>query len=232
MKAYFVTPLGYVFVGVSFIFSGAFFFLFTLTSPTPTMGVVDFSTMFTLMFFVLMVTVPLLTMRLLSDERRTKTDQLVLTAPVGLFSLVFAKFAAAFIIFVLSTAIMLVYGLVLSRFTDALNWWTLFGHIFGLIMVGAVYISAGLLVSSLTENQMVAAVISVFVNIGFLLTTLIASHIPSAFVAEIVANLSLLGRYERFTVGIFELENVLFFISIAVVFLFLTVRVLEKRRWS
>jgi len=232
LKSYFVTPLGYVFIGVCLIFSGTFFYLFTLTGGVSNMGAVDFSTMFTLMFFVLMITIPLLTMRLLSEERKNKTDQLILTAPISLPSLVVAKFSAAFCIFLLSTAIMVVYGIVLSQFTDALNWWTLLGNMTGLILVGAVYVSAGLFISSLTENQMVAAVISVFVNFGFLLTNLISTQVPVRVVANIMREISLLERYDRFTIGLFEIENVLFFVSIVVVFLFLTVRVLEKRRWA
>jgi ABC-2 type transport system permease protein len=232
LKSYFTTPLGYVFIGVCLIFSGAFFYLFTLTGHTPVLGTVDFSTTFTLMFFVLMVTIPLLTMRLLSEERRNKTDQLTLTAPVGLFGLVGAKFAAAFSIFLISTAILPVHALVLSGFTDAVNWLTVFGHMSGLILVGAVYTAAGLFVSSLTENQMVAAIISVFVNFGFLLTSLLATYAGGGFLTDALRTLSLLERYDRFTLGIFELESVIFFVSIVVVFLFLTVRVLEKRRWS
>jgi ABC-2 type transport system permease protein len=232
LKAYFTTPLGYVFIGVCFIFSGAFFFLFTLTSPVASMGSVDFTTMFALMFFVLMVTIPLLTMRLLSEERRSKTDQLLLTAPISLTGLVLAKFSAAFCIFLISTGIMPVYGFVLARFTESLNWWTMFGHLTGLVLVGAVYVAAGLFVSSLTENQMVAAVISVFVNIGFLLTSLAAAYVTNPLLSEAMQTLSLLERYDRFTVGLFEIENVIFFLSVTVVFLFLTVRVLERRRWA
>jgi ABC-2 type transport system permease protein len=196
------------------------------------MGSVDFSPMFSLMFFVLMVTVPLLTMRLLSEERRTRTDQLTLTAPVSLFGLVAAKFAAAFSIFLISMAIMPVYGVVLSQYTDALNWWTMFGNMTGLIMIGAVYTAAGLFVSSLTENQMVAAILSVFMNVGFLLTNIAASYAGVDFLESALRSMSLLERYERFTIGMFELESILFFVSIVVVFLFLTVRVLERRRWA
>jgi ABC-2 type transport system permease protein len=232
LKAYFTTPLGYVFIGVCLIFSGAFFYLFTLTSNTPSYGTVDFSTTFTLMFFVLMITIPLLTMRLFSEERRNKTDQLTLTAPLSLFGLVWAKFSAAFCIFLASTAIIPVYGIVLSQYTDALNWLTMFGNIAGLTLVGAVYTSAGLFVSSLTENQMVAAVVSVFLNVGFLLTNLLASYVQVDFIATMLRSLSILERYDRLTLGIFEIDSILFFVSIVVAFLFLTVRVLEKRRWA
>ena len=231
LKAYFVTPLGYVFIGVYLIFSGAFFYLFTLMSSTPTLGSADFATMFSLMFFVLMVTVPLLTMRLFSEEKKNKTDQLTLTAPVSLFGIVSAKFAAAYSIFLISTAAMPIYGIVLSQFTDV-SWRSMLGNMVGLIMLGAVYTSAGLFVSSLTENQMVAAIVSVFVNISFLLSSIAASYVGVGFIADALRGLSLLSRYDRFTVGLFELTNILFFISVVFIFIFLTVRILEKRRWS
>ncbi|MCL2071118.1 MAG: ABC transporter permease [Oscillospiraceae bacterium] len=233
LKAYFVTPLGYVFIGVYLIFSGAFFYLFTLTSPTPTpgTGVADFTPMFSLMFFVLMITVPLLTMRLFADEKRSKTDQLLLTAPISLFGLVAAKFAAAYTIFLISTAVMPIYGIVLSNFTEVSRR-AIAGSMAGLLMLGAVYTAAGLLVSSLTENQMIAAIVSVFANVGFLFSSIAAPYVGIGFLADALRSLSLLERYDRFTIGLFELENALFFISITVVLLFLCVRVLERRRWA
>ena len=232
-KSYFTTPLGYVFIGVYLLCSGAFFYLFTLTSSSPDsgFGVANFEPMFSLMFFILMVTIPLLTMRLFAEEKKNKTDQLVLTAPVGLFELVTAKFAAAYSIFLLSTAIIPVYGVVLSRFTEV-AWLTMLGSLTGLLMLGAVYTAVGLFVSSLTENQMVAAVISVIVNAGFLLSSIAATHIKIGFIADFLKALSLLERYDRFTAGMFEVKNILFFISVVVIFLFLTVRIFEKRRWG
>ena len=231
LKSYFITPLGYVFIGVYVLFSGAFFYFFTLTTHSPTLGSANFAPVFSMMFFVLMVTVPLLTMRLFSEEKRIKTDQLILTAPVSLFGLVWAKFAAAYSIFLFSTVIMPVYGIVLAQFTDV-NWWTMLGNVMGIFMLGAVYISAGLFVSSLTENQMVAAILSVFVNISFMLTSIAAPHVGVRVLSDFIRALSLLERYDRFTVGMFEVSNLLFFVSVTAVFLFLTVRVLERRRWA
>jgi ABC-2 type transport system permease protein len=231
IKSYFITPLGYVFIGVYLIFSGAFFYFFTLTAHNPTMGAADFSAMFALMFFVLMITVPLLTMRLISEDRKAKTDQLTLTAPISLFGLVFAKFAAAYSIFLLSTAIMPVYAIVLGQFTDV-NWFAVIGNTVALMLLGGIFTAAGLFVSSLTENQMIAAILSVFVNIGFILASLVAPLIEVRQLADAVRALSLLERYDRFTMGVFEVSNALFFVSVTVVFLFLTVRVLERRRWA
>jgi ABC-2 type transport system permease protein len=187
--------------------------------------------MFSWMFFVLMITVPLLTMRLFSDEKKNKTDQLLLTSPVSLFGLVWAKFAAAYSIFLISTGIMPVYAIVLAQFTE-ISWRTLLGHMLGLLMLGAIYTSVGLFISSLTENQMVAATVSIFVNIGFLISSIARDYVPVAWISDALRSLSLLERYDRFTIGLIEPANILFFASIAVIALFLTVRVLEKRRWS
>ncbi|MCL1903490.1 MAG: ABC transporter permease [Oscillospiraceae bacterium] len=237
LKAYFITPLGYAFIGVYLVFSGAFFYMFTLTSSTSSTysfsqgtGSADFAPMFSLMFFVLMFTVPLLTMRLFAEERRAKTDQLLLTAPLGLFELVAAKFAAAYAVFLISTAVMPIYGIVLSNFTEV-SWRTITGNMFGLIMVGAVFTASGLLVSSLTENQMIAAILGVFVNVGFLFSSVAAPYVEIKFISDALRSVSLLSRYDRFTIGLFEPQNVLFFLSIIAIFLFLTVRGLERRRW-
>ena len=234
LKSYFHTPLGYVFLGVYLAFSGGFFYLFTLTTSTSVVsdvGTADFGGMFSLMFFVLMLTVPLLTMRLFAEEKKNKTDQLLLTAPVSLFGLVTAKFAAAFAVLLISTAAMPLYGVVLSAFTEV-SWRTLLGNALGLVLLGAVYVAVGTFVSALTESQMLAAIVSVFINIGFLMSSIAAQYVPAGFAADALRQISLLERYDRFTVGILEPENAVFFVSIAVVFLFLTVQMLERRRWA
>jgi len=229
--AYFTTPLGYVFIGVYLFCSGAFFYLFTLTSSAPSVGTADVSVLFTTMFFILMVTIPILTMRLLSEERKNKTDQLTLTAPVSLTGLVTAKFAAAYAIFLISTAVMPVYGIILDYYTDV-NWLEIWGNIAGLLLLGAVYTSAGLFVSSLTENQMIAAIISILLNISFLLSSIAATYVNIGFISDTLKSVSLLERYSDFTIGVFDFSNLLFFISMTAVFLFLTVRMLERRRWA
>lgn len=224
--AYFTSPLGYVFVAIFYFFSGAFFYLFTLSS-----GSTDMSNVFVGMFFVMSVFIPILTMRLMSDDRKQKTDQLTLTAPVSLISLVIGKFLAAFAIFLIGVVIMIFYGIVLSCFA-AINWVMIFGNIVGMILVGAVFISAGIFVSSLTENQMIAAVGGIGLNILLLLFDTLSSVIPVQFISDILKSLAFYSKYYEFTIGLFSVSSVLFFVSAIVVFLFLTVRVQEKRRWA
>ena len=183
------------------------------------------------MFYVFMIFVPVLTMRLFADENKQKTDQLLLTAPVGLMSLVFGKFLAAYLIFLMGDIIMLIYGVVLS-FVTTVNWALILGNFVALALIGGVFVSAGLFVSSLTESQMVAAVGSIAVNVALALINVIASVIPVKFISDVLSSVSVFDRYYEFTTGIFSLGNVIFFVSVIVIFMFLTVRILEKRRWA
>lgn len=226
LSAYFKSPIGYVFIAVSFLFSGFFFWMFTLSY-----GSTDVADVFLGMFYVYMICVPVLTMRLMADDNKQKTDQLLLTAPLGLMSLVFGKFLSAYIIFLMGDIIMLIYGVVLSMFATV-NWALLLGNFVALALLGGVFVSAGLFVSNLTESQMVAAIGSIALNAALVFINAIAAVIPVEIISDAIATLSVYDKYYEFTTGIFSLGNVIFFISVIVIFMFLTVRVLEKRRWA
>ena len=225
-RAYFTSPLGYVFLAIFYAFSGLFFYIFSLS-----IGSTDISGVFLMMFIVLMVFVPLLTMRLLSEDKKQKTDQLILTAPVSLLSIVMGKFLAAYAIFVIGVAVMPVYGFVMSTFTT-ISWLPIWGNTVGLLLIGGIFVSVGLFVSSLTENQMIAAIGSFFVNLMILLMNTLTSALPSGIFKDVLASVSVYSRYSEITNGIFSLSSLIFFISVIFIFLFLTVRVLEKRRWA
>ncbi len=226
LSAYFKSPIGYVFIAVTFLFSGFFFWFFTLS-----VGNTDVTYVFLGMFYVYMIFVPVLTMRLMADENKQRTDQLLLTAPVGLMRLVTGKFLSAYIVFMLGDVVMLTYGIVLS-FCAEVNWAVIFGNFVALALIGAVFVSAGLFVSSLTESQMVAAVGSIALNVALALINVIASVIPVKFISDVISSISIFDRYHGFTTGIFSISSIVFFISVTVVFLFITVRILERRRWA
>ena len=226
LLSYFTSPLGYVFVAVFYLFSGIFLYLFTLYSQSA-----DMSSVYIGLFFVMLIMIPILTMRLMAEENRQKTDQLLLTSPVSLTRLVLGKFLSAFSILVMCVLIFVVYGIVLSCFVD-MNWAIIWGNIVGMLLLGALCVSSGLFISTLTENQMIAAVGSIGLNIAFILVDSFASAMPIKFLQDFFYSLSFYSRYNEFTLGIFSLSNVFFFASVAFVFLFLTVRVLEKRRWA
>ncbi len=226
LKAYFTSPLGYIFLGGFYLVSGVFFYLCNLAAATA-----DVSSMYSLIFTVTLLLLPLLTMRLMSEEKKQKTDQLLLTAPISLGGQVFGKFFAAFIMYVLGLSVTLLYALVLTVYTSP-GWSMVFGNYFGLLLVGGAIIAIGVFVSSLTESQVVAAIGTYGAVLVVLLIDALASLFTSEAAKKVIYSVSFYSRYMEFTQGLFNLEHVIFFISVYAVFIFLTVRMLEKKRWN
>lgn len=227
LSSYFTSPIGYVFLAVFYFFSGMFFYSVLYSNST------DISYVFSGMFTVLLFVVPLLTMRLMSEEKKQKTDQLLLTSPVSLTGLVLGKFLAAVCMYAIALSVTVVYSLILAGFASP-EWMVVIGNIFGSLLLGSALIAIGLFISSMTENQMIAAVGSFAVMMFILMMDSFVSIIPSglSFISRILTGLSFMTRYNELVTGILNIGTILFFISVAVVFNFLTVRVLEKRRWG
>lgn len=224
--SYFTSPIGYIFLAAFYATSAVIFSVTSLQN-----GVTELDSLFAQLMLVLIVLIPILTMRTISEEKKNQTDQCLLTSPVSLFGIVAGKFLAAFLIYVLGVAITVVYAIVVSAFSNP-DWNVIVGNILGLVLLGAAFISVGIFCSSFTENQVVSAVVSFIGMLVLYLFSTIGGLIPVEFISNIFKKLSFLDRYYGFTYGLFDFSNVLFFISAAVVFLFLTVRVLERRRWA
>ena len=235
--SYFTSPLGYVFLAVFYCFSGLFLWMMSLTT-----GSADMSGTFLWMFFIMIILIPVLTMRTMADDKRQKTDQLTLTSPISLFGLVTGKFLAAFFIFMLGVAVLLVYAVFISGAVAdtaansgveaSFGWASVFGNLVGITLVGAVFISVGIFISSLTENQMIAAIGSIGANIVLCLFDVLANYVQIDWLQDLIVSLSVFYKYQEFTYGIFSLTNIVFFLSLIVLFNFFTMRVLERRRWS
>jgi ABC-2 type transport system permease protein len=224
--AFFTSGPAYVFLAVFFLFSGYFFYAGTLSQATT-----DTSSMFSALFLVILFLIPILTMRLLSEEKKQKTDQGLLTAPVGLWSIVLGKYLAALTLYVIAVSIVYVYALILSYFGTVV-WSTLVANYLALILLGAAFIAVGVFISSLTENQMASAVASFLALMLLYMIDSIGSNISIEFISKILTSLSFYTRYVEFTMGLFNLSSVVFYLSTAFLFNFFTVRVLEKRRWG
>ncbi len=227
LKAYFSSPLGYIFLGVIYAISG-FYFWYVLYNQANYIQYV-FSNMFTI---VLMI-VPLLTMRLMSEDKKLKTDQLLLTAPVNITSVVLGKYFAAFVVYLLGVSSTIVYQIVLATFATP-DWNVFLGNYLAIALIGAALISIGIFVSSLTENQIISAIGTLAISLFIWLLDSIAMALPAGFewIGTVLGSLSFMTRYNDFVSGILNVSHILFFVSFAAVFLFLTVRVLEKKRWS
>lgn len=224
--SYFKSPIGYIFLTVFLFFSGMFFI-----SGNVNGGTTDMSSFYTTLIIVFIILVPLLTMKLMSDDRRQKTDQALLTAPVGLLGIAMGKFFAAFTIFAAAICSTLVYAIIYACF-GTVQIWVILGSVVGMVLLGAALIAIGMFVSSLTESQVIAA-IGTFAIIFFLVIIQALSSVFTGSIAtKIISMLSIMERYGNFASGLFDVSDAIYYFSIAAVFIFLTVRALEKRRWS
>lgn len=223
--SYFTSPIGYIYLSVFYFFSGIFFNSVVTSNST------DVSPVFSSLFTILLVLIPLLTMRLMSEEKKQKTDQLLLTSPVSLSGLVYGKFLAAFCIYALGIAVTVIYAVVLAGYATP-EWAVVAGNILGALLLGFATIAIGIFISSLTENQMIAAIGTFAVMLFIYFLEIFASLVKVNWIMKVLISVSFTARYAEFTSGVLNLSNVLYFVSIGVIFNFLTVRVLEKRRWS
>jgi ABC-2 type transport system permease protein len=224
-RTYFSSPMAYIMATVFLALTG-YFFVDSISIPFPEATNRVWIIRSTAIFILWS---PLLTMRLLAEEQKLGTLELLMTTPLRDYEIVLGKYLAALLILLASVVLTFFYGLLLTWFGDPDVGPFITGYI-GLFLYGATTIALGLLASSLTGNQMVAAVI------GFgalLLLTLIeqAADITSGNIALVLEELSLAGHFEDFTRGIIDSNNIVYYCTTIILFLFLTVRSIESRRW-
>jgi ABC-2 type transport system permease protein len=192
----------------------------------------NFGTYFQMIIVLFVAIIPLLTMKLMSEERKLKTEQLILTGPVTLGGIVISKFLAAFTVFggafLLSSFI---YYIPLFMYGTP-NTVIYFCCVFATLLAGAAFIAIGVFISSLTENQFIAAFGTMTVIIPFLFASSLNSYINNELLRAVLSGISITSRYSSFSAGVFDWPALLYYISLCGTFLFLTVRVLEKRRWD
>jgi ABC-2 type transport system permease protein len=221
-RTLFASPIAYAVIAVFLVLNGYSFAVTLVLSKQATLVHIFFQAA---VQFVLMV--PLLTMRQFAEERRTGTLELLLTAPVREIDLVLAKFIAAMAVLLAMTALTFVYAMILGAFGKP-DWGPVYSGYAGLVMLAAALVSIGLAVSALTANQIVAAVVSL--GIFGLLWAIdpLAALLPHP-VDNWVLGLSLLARFTPFAAGALYLSDVGFFLTVALLGLFLTVRALARR---
>jgi len=230
LQSYFYSAIGYVFMGCFLIIAGIFFTFGNIMSASSSVG-----TLFSNITFIFILIVPILTMKLMSDEKKSKTDQLLITSPLSLWSIVGGKFMAACAVFLITLGCTGIYIIILSSYgnVSALE---VFANYLGFFLMGCCLIAVGLFMSTLSENQ-VASAISTFGVILFLylLDSIIASMSSVTMLGWLCTALewvSLFARFNDFANGIMSLTGVIYMISFAGIFLLLTVHTIEKRRWS
>ena len=225
MRAYFTGVIGYAFLVIFLAVGAVIFSLTTLVAMTA-----DVSSYFLYMMIFSAIMLPLLTMKSFSEERKIKTEQLVLTSPVSLTSMVMGKFLAALTMFGGATLVSSLSFLFLYPYAS-IKTALLLGNFIALLLVGMTFLSIGLFVSSLTENQLSAAVGTIAIILGFLAISVINLVLPAVqWLRFVFDSLSIFTRFQAFTNGYFDFSSVLYYLSVSAIFLYLTVRVYDRRR--
>jgi len=226
LRNYFMSPIGYIFVGV-FTFLASFFFVSSVLMSQQA----DISLMFSDINVIYLFLAALLTMRLLSEEKNKRTDQLLLSSPVSITEIVVGKYLAAMSVFGITILISLVYPIIMFMYgSPALS--EVIGSYIGFILLWGAFISVGVFISSLTESQMIAGVFTFASLLLIYFISWFEASVNNVLAKNIISWFSLLDRYSEFQSGILNVENIIYYLSFIFVFLFLTVRAIDKRRYS
>ena len=228
LRAFFSSPIGYIFVAVFFAVNGALFNYLTLRRTDSS----EIGTYYLTILFLFIIIVPLLTMKLFSDERRQHTEQLLLCAPVRLGAMVCGKFFAAYTVFAATFLLSSMAGWIPLYAYGEPNTSILLGNTVGILLIGAAFVAMGTFFSSLTESQLISALVTMFFIALLLLVSFFNNYISSAAVRTVLNWISIFSRFYDFSYGIFNFTSIFYYASIVFVFLFLTVRVFEKKRWD
>ena len=226
MRSYFSSPIGYVCIAVLCALFGFYYYWAMLMGSTSYIPDV-----YSTMFMWCMMIIPIITMRSMTDDRKNKTDQALLTAPVGVTGIVMGKFLAAFCVFGIAMVLSLVPAFVMSFFGSPV-WAVILGTFFGTLLYGGAMISIGVFISSLTESQIIAAIGTFAISIFLMVIGNMGSVVGNNFLGTLINWISFENRYTPFTNGSFNISSIVFFLSVMAIFVFITARKLESRRWS
>ena len=227
LKSYFHSFIGFLFIAVTLFFLGLYFMVYNLMNGYP-----YFSYVVSSVAFIFLVSVPILTMKVFADERKNKTDQLILTAPISVWKIVLGKYLSVLTIFTIPVAIICTYPLIMQAF-GSVPLGESYLAILGYYLFGAAALAIGVFVSSLTESQVIAAVISFgLLFIGYMMTS-ISSLISSAdWLVKILNCFDLYSHFAEMLNGALNLKGVVYYISLIALVLFFTVQSIQKRRYS
>ena len=227
LRSYFASPIGYVCVAALLALYGFYYFQVMMMGSTSYI-----TSAYNAMFTFCMMIIPIITIRSMCDDQKNKTDQALLTAPVGVTAIVLGKFfACCFVYFVATTLGGILPAIVMSTFSTP-SWGEIIGNYIGALLYGAAMISIGVFISSLTVSQIIAAIGTFIISVLLMYMDSLASVVSNEVLSTAIQWFSFNDRYSTFTQGMFSISSVIFFISVVAVFVFLTARKVESRRWS
>ncbi len=226
MQSYFFTPAAYVFMGVFLSLSSVFFGITNLASRS-----CNLLQLLSQMSYLWMLLSPLLSMRLIAGERRRRTDQLLLSSPCSLSGLVLGKFFAAGTVLLATVGLTGMYALIVALYGTLYFAETAVGYL-GLVLQGCAFLALDLFVSCFARSQTTAAAAGIGVNLLVWLSDILASAVTVDWISGLLNFISLYRRFAPFAMGQLSFSNALYDVLFIGVMLFLSVRVLDARRWS
>lgn len=234
MFSYFTSPTGYLVLAFSLFVSG-FLFVKTNMNNITDAGIAVFTSnlvqFFSLVTYVLLLLVPLITMHLWSEEKKNKTDQLLLTSSLPVSSIILGKYLACLSLFAINVVIMLIYPFTMS-FYGTVVWTNVFMLYLGYFLLGSALLSVGLFVSTLTESQFVSAIITFVLVLTMFLFKVFTSTVNIGFIADIIEWFSLFSRFDAFVYGFIDISTIVYYLSFSGLFVFLSIVFIQKKRWN
>lgn len=225
-ESYFNTMVGYIFVAICMLVCGVFF-----TSANIIGGSASFVSVVSSVSYALILITPILTMRSFAEERKSKSDQLLLTAPVSIPGIVLGKYLSAMLVLFITLGATLVFPISLALFGEPFWSEILLGYI-GMTLLGGTFIAIGLFVSSITENQLTACIATLGLLFFLWLSDSLIPNLTNETLSTILRALSLYGQFSAFTKGVLNVATIVYFLSVTFLFLFFAAKAVERRRWS
>ncbi len=244
LRSYFVSPVVYVVGAVFLLIVGLLSYLYIVVAGQQAIQLMQmqgqaqinlndliFRNLFASVRFVLLIILPILTMRLFSEEMKLRTFEFLMTSPIGLNEIVSGKFMSVFLVFLGLLGLTGLIPLTVALFSD-FDWFPILTGYLGLALLGALFLAVGVLASALTENQIVAA----FVSFGLLLLLWLMAGLGSLLgdttAGQIVSYLSFMEHYDHLVRGLIDTKDLVYFVSAIVLMLFLAHRVIDSTRWK
>lgn len=216
LKSYFLSPIGYVAIGLFLMVFSLFFYLTTISQRMIDLGNLYFNTA----RYGLLIIVPIITMRMFAEERKNGTEQLLLTSPKSITGIVFGKFLAAVALIAITLVISFMYYIILCFF-QAPNIVPVLVMMLGFLILSMAAISLGMFASSITENQVISAIITIV----FLVVPWFLPNLGEGF--EII---DLMSSYQKFPAGVISVQEIVRLISFAAVFILITIMIMQRRK--
>ena len=244
LRSYFVSPIVYVVGAVFLLIVGLLAYIYIVFTGAQAIQLMQvqgqaqinlndlvFRNLFSSIRFVLLIILPILTMRLFAEEKKLRTFEFLMTSPVGLNEIVAGKFVSVFMLFLGLLGLTALIPLTLALFSD-FDWYPVLTGYLGLVLLGALFLSVGLLASALTENQIVAAFVSFGLLLFLWLLAGVGSLLGDTAAGQLISYVSFMEHFDHLVRGLVDTRDLAYFVSALILMLFLTHRVVDSTRWK